>query len=265
MTQNIKATNHSSSFFENAAYKATETVKAIGSNSYKVVALGVDAASKIKNNSAAALKVFRCGRYILLGAQELKGRVSVINLRNQLVIADKVLDVFLFIGDIDYFVNGRFKKDGEPINKLTLMGNIFISAVDFAGVCTWLDSLKILDLASVASSMGKIPVLKILTTVNLGTYIGVTALIGVGFFTADAVKRAVNAENKEQRVKALIDLATLTTKAALVTFTLSGGTNIPALVVLGTLSSGLGIAAFLYGEYNSEALSAPKKIEVVAA
>lgn len=240
---------------------AKEMGKSAVKNTYGAVSLTVDAAAKIKSDSGATLKVFRFGRYALLGLQQFSKNISIVNLRSQLVVADKVIDCFSLIGDIDYFVNRRFKKEGEPINKLMLIGNIFITAVDLGSVASWLNDLKILDLGRISLAMGKVPVLKIVTTASLGTCLGVGAIIGVGFFTADAVRRAIYAENKEQRTKAMIDIATNTAKIALITFTLSGGTNVPTLVVLGTLSAGLGIAGFLYGQYHKEALEAkPKEI-----
>lgn len=217
------------------------------------ISLIVDAAAKMKDNTGATFRSFRFTRYALL---PLEGKdPSISNLRSQLIIADKVINCFLFIGDIDYFVNRRFIKEGEPINVFVLIGTSFITAVDFGSLLSWLNDLKIIDLGRVSMAMGKVPVFRTMALVNLSTYLGVGSLIAVGFFLADAVNRFDNACNKDQRIKAMIDIAGRIVGISLIIFTLSGGTAVPALVILGTMSAALGIAGFLYGEYHKAELA----------
>jgi hypothetical protein len=247
-----------SHYFDKVVSKGKRIGISITRKAYQAISSSVDALDKIKNDTSSTLKLCRFSRYVLIGLEHNHQSINIINLRSKFEISRNVLDSFLFIGDLDYWINSRYKKEGEPINKMSLLGNAVFTAVDFGSVLSWLNNLKILDLGGIANAIGKVPILKIITNTSLSTYLGLGAVIGITFFAADALKRTVNAQNKEQRIKAFIDVTGCVTRIALVTFTLSGGTNVPTLVALGILSGGMGLGAFLYSEYHKEALKTVK-------
>lgn len=227
--------------------------KKIVSFSCQTVVKVADAGAKIKSDTGATFRSFRFTRYALLPWESKSPSVS--NLRSQLLIADKVINCFMFIGDIDYFVNRRFIKEGEPINKLHLIGSSIMAAVDLGSVCSWLNDLKILELGKIAAEMGKVPVLRTVALVSLGTYLSGGAVVALTFLLVDSTNKFDRAYNQDQRIKSAIDIASRIVAISLITFGLSGGTALVVLVPLGVLSATLGLSSFLYGEYHKPQLA----------
>ncbi|MEI8125458.1 MAG: hypothetical protein WCG42_06865 [Parachlamydiaceae bacterium] len=185
-----------------------------------------------------------------------------------------VIDGVQLIGDIEYFVQAKFREDSF----VKVAARVATFAADVGGTLIWLQSMAFINLSKAATSIGNARtfsfVPKLLSSIpglcNIPSLQSAAQKLGkervfsfvakvsptfavlrildimYSFLAIDAGQRLAQAKNQAQKINATIDLSSCATELGLSVAVLAGATNAVALGVLGVVSIGLTISSLLY-------------------
>lgn len=199
------------------------------------------------------------------------------------------IDLFLLANDIDYFVNGHYKKDQKD-NKYTFFGRIALFATNILGTAAWLVDLGVLNLSkaakaignvrlfsfvpkvisyipgirsmpllqSVAAAIGNVRVFSFVARFSL-CYLANRALtVSFIFFGADAYQRMKQPGNYHQLTQAKWEFARCVSEVALDALVVVGVTSAIGLGLLGSACLFMAIKNFVYNIQHKKELDQPR-------
>lgn len=215
-------------------------------------------ANAVKNDADACVLALKVANYFFTGLQAIFKNVKVFATTIfHLACSISVLEFFGdTIGTLFYLVSGAFIKDIKDKRFCSFLGSMTLGAAGVAGAIAWLAELGFFSLGVIATGVGG---------VGLAPIICIAVAVGYGFLAGDSIQTLANAQKKEEKVKAWIDLASRIANAALFVFLatslivaavatpIAPVISIPIVVSLGLVAAGLGLTSFLYQHYNQKA------------
>ncbi|MEC7839649.1 MAG: hypothetical protein VX777_06390 [Chlamydiota bacterium] len=226
----------------------------------------IDGANALKNNTGGFCNVLRVSNYVLMGLEFAVGAVKPITLSIMKVTGCiTVIDFFSdLIELVHYWVCAEILDDVKEGKVCNILGMITLGFATIGGSLAWLSELGFFNLGAIAASMGSIPIfgaaVGAIATVGLAPVLCGVVALAYAFFAGDAVQSIIKATNKEQRIKASIDLVSRVADVALAILVgvtllcpVSPAVTIPLIVTLGLVAKGLAVVSFLYKHYNKKA------------
>lgn len=226
----------------------------------------------IKLDADAFCKVFRGLGYGFIVLKECGVEVlQKLNTRAADVV--NLIDAVQIFSDIQYFATLQFLDDSIP----QVIGRTCLAAADVGGVLLWAEELGF-GPSRIAAAIGSVRCFSFITLIPLGHI--VTGFTGVGFFFmgADAAWRLYQTVGKTteedpnlsvKRIKAALDLTwcgleVIGKITVLVTAVFITTAYAPLIIgVLGVISAGVGLTAFVYGFYNHDRINSKDNISDV--
>lgn len=216
----------------------------------------LEGVSAVKKDGNAFYSALKFGNYALMGAECAFGNKKPATFTMQKIAGGmNVIDAFDLFSSINYWISGDFKKD----HVFEVLANAALGVATVGGFVLWLGELGFLDLGAIAASIGSTPVIggafQAVAQIGLGSIVTGLAAVGFGFLAADAVRNIIHGDNKEKKVKGILDLISSIAYVALYILLLIPGICVPAIVVLGLVASGFGLSSFLYKHFNKQAFN----------
>lgn len=209
--------------------------------------------AEAKNDSSTIVNLLKMAGYIFAGIS-FKGGAST-----SLAAASEMADTVQIFADVDYFVNQKYKEKGETA--FTIAGTFSILAAEVGGVALWLGQLGVINLAKISESIGRIPVIGVVSKVALGSIAKGFAVVGFTFLGADAVYKMTKSQTGVQRRQSILDLARSVAEVAFGVAILAGAftgvAGIVAFAVCGVITAGIGVVRYLHKFNYEEELKIP--------
>jgi hypothetical protein len=172
------------------------------------------------------------------------GLFTAIN--NQLGAAEGLIYTVSVGDQIKFFGTGKQKEESI----LNSLGQGALLAAGIGGVFVLLSQVALLSYTKISEAMGSIPVIgSFMKDISLGQIVSGIAAAGFIALACDNASKIANADTKETRVQAIIDLAWNISELALAVFVTVSAVSLVGLLVLGTVAAGLGITSFIYSKY----------------
>lgn len=220
----------------------------------------LEGAVNVKKDGSAFFSALKFGNYAFMGAECAFGNKKPITFMMQKTAGGmSVIDAFDLFSSLNYWTSGDFLGDWDQGKAFEVLGNATLTTASVGGFVLWLGELGFMDLAAISASIGNTPVIggafQAIAEIGLGSIVGGLVTVGYGFLAADALQNIINADNNEKRTKGILDLISSIAYVALNILLLISGICVAAIVVLGLIASGFGLASFLYKHYNKEAFN----------
>lgn len=219
--------------------------------------------SELKNDCNSLATLFRGAGYAIMGLKAC-GKSVLPHFDRRTSDAVGLIDSIQVLGDLDYFLRGKWKDDSVP----QLIGRIALAIADVGGLLLWLQELGF-GLSRIAHAIGKVRFFRFVPLIPLGNI--VCGVVGVGFFFlgVDAAWRLFKTRNVTEnedpnvgvkRTKAILDMIwcgfEVVGKVLLIAAALS---IIPVaapgvIAAFGLTAAAFGLTSFAYGVYNKKRL-----------
>jgi len=225
----------------------------------KGVEYTVDGANALKNDMDGFGAVLETSNYVLMALEAIFSTATPITMA--VVKVTGAMSVVDFFGDLisltHYWLCGEFIDDIRGEKLCNFLGMFTLGFAIIGGSIAWLSELGFFNLGAIAATMGSIPVFGAVAAVGLAPILCGIVAVSYTFFLGDAVQSLVNAENKQQKIKACIDIVSRVASIALSIIVgvsllcpMAPAVSIPLIVTFGLIAKGLGVVSFLYKHYN---------------
>lgn len=213
----------------------------------KVVVTAVRCLGYLKEDTYNLSRAFGLVSYAIAAKKYFSGVSSdYLKIHRKLGITRNVMDFFMICNQIGYVVGGKYSEDYKAGNYSTLVSSFCFGLAGVGLVLNNLNAISLISLSNISASLGKVPILGIVTKTGMDTALSVS--LGGGFTSC-----AVGAASKHwsatsgtpEKRKALLNLIWLVSEVSLQIIVYKGAAP-PVLVALGATAAGLGIASYLY-------------------
>ncbi len=232
---------------------------------------------KIKNDPNSNGRVLKLFTYMIHGIQAYRGRPDFqATAESRLGTVINVIDLVCLGSDSYALYKSPWKDIKDPKKAPKVILNIACTALfvaaDAIGAALWLDSLKIIDLAKISASLGRVPVLGTIVKVGFGTMVNGLVAGAFGFMGIESCIKLseANAELKKaekgtdahksaraKQIQSIIEIAWSVAEIAKCAFIIAGLASVATFGIIGLLSlsaiaAALGLATFIHYERNKK-------------
>ncbi|MDB6081013.1 MAG: hypothetical protein JWO53_285 [Chlamydiia bacterium] len=204
----------------------------------RVLAGVTEGASRV-SKSPDALKYTLAGCVELANATHLFGKIILSKKTTDVAVTiQEVISAVRIVVSLDYFLNGKFRKDLTPHKIYTVAANVCFLAARIAVTALWAVKHNLVTLGKLSSIVGSTPGLRLLTHVSAGAFIQTLFAVGIALATVEVMHDIIE---KKEVLRHSMDMVNL-----LAEFTLLALQTVApplALSVLGMVAATAGITS----------------------